>query len=257
MLGLLCLKCEGECSFRTRVFSPVKACLRAYGGVTPSSYTPPTICTLSPSDCAAAPTTSVASTLLVQVVRNSMEPLDCVQGSDGRAVLAADPSIVCDDADTTYACAPSHSYFLTCLVVSTRLPVRRAFSPRSCTRCHCMLVYGFHVGTRFHTSRLGLRCRAASPSRTIRGLFSLFTPSTPFRSADWCCRYVWLRKWALVTLPAYGIGIPAMFICVLVYYRKEIIVDQSLRKQGLGYACTPAVTARISPLLSHLPVRCS
>ncbi len=45
----------------------------------------------------------------------------------------------------------------------------------------------------------------------------------------------WLRKWALVTLPLYGIGIPSLFIGVLVYYRKEIAEDQLLRKQGLGY----------------------
>ncbi len=33
----------------------------------------------------------------------------------------------------------------------------------------------------------------------------------------------------------YGIGTPAMFLVVLVHYRREIKVDQVLRKTGLGY----------------------
>ena len=31
-----------------------------------------------------------------QVMKNALEPLNCVGGSDGRPVMQADPSIVCD-----------------------------------------------------------------------------------------------------------------------------------------------------------------
>jgi hypothetical protein len=31
-----------------------------------------------------------------QVIKNAMEPLNCISGSDGRSVVFADPSIVCD-----------------------------------------------------------------------------------------------------------------------------------------------------------------
>jgi hypothetical protein len=41
--------------------------------------------------------------------------------------------------------------------------------------------------------------------------------------------------WATISLCVYGIGTPAMFLVTLVYYRKEIKVDQVLRKTGLGY----------------------
>ena len=41
--------------------------------------------------------------------------------------------------------------------------------------------------------------------------------------------------WATISLCVYGVGTPAMFLTVLTYYRKEIKVDQVLRKTGLGY----------------------
>ncbi len=47
------------------------------------------------------------------------------------------------------------------------------------------------------------------------------------------CR--WLRMWAMISLCVYGIGTPAIFLMTLGYYRKEIKVDQVLRKSGLGY----------------------
>ncbi len=41
--------------------------------------------------------------VLAQVVKNSLEPLDCTKGSDGRKVMDDDPSIVCDTStDSTY-----------------------------------------------------------------------------------------------------------------------------------------------------------
>ena len=45
----------------------------------------------------------------------------------------------------------------------------------------------------------------------------------------------WLKPWASLCLGLYGVGIPALFLTVLIFYRKEIKVDQVLRKQGLGY----------------------
>ena len=45
----------------------------------------------------------------------------------------------------------------------------------------------------------------------------------------------WLKMWATISLCVYGIGTPAMFLVVLVHYRREIKVDQVLRKTGLGY----------------------
>ena len=41
--------------------------------------------------------------------------------------------------------------------------------------------------------------------------------------------------WAIITLCVYGIGTPVLFLAVLGHYRKEIKVDQVLRKSGLGY----------------------
>ncbi len=44
-----------------------------------------------------------------QVIRNALEPLDCKVGNDGRSVMNADPSIICDkDLDDTYRCAHIH-----------------------------------------------------------------------------------------------------------------------------------------------------
>ena len=71
-----------------------------------------------------------------------------------------------------------------------------------------------------------------------------------------CCfdHHSWLHKWCAVTLPVYGLGIPGMFIAVLTMYRREIAVDQLLRKQGLGYtaASNPhfAVRRRFQKLYS-------
>ncbi len=45
----------------------------------------------------------------------------------------------------------------------------------------------------------------------------------------------WLKPWASLCLGLYGVGIPALFLSVLIVNRKEIKVDQALRKQGLGY----------------------
>jgi hypothetical protein len=47
--------------------------------------------------------------------------------------------------------------------------------------------------------------------------------------------YKWLRLWSTVSLVVYGMGTPLLFLLVLAYYRKEIKVDQVLRKTGLGY----------------------
>ncbi len=47
------------------------------------------------------------------------------------------------------------------------------------------------------------------------------------------CR--WLRRWASVSLGAYGVGTPLMFLVVLVRLRKSIRMDQILRRSGLGY----------------------
>jgi hypothetical protein len=38
--------------------------------------------------------------------------------------------------------------------------------------------------------------------------------------------YVQLRFWAITCLVVYGMGIPLLFLVVLVYYRKEIRLDQ-------------------------------
>ncbi len=43
--------------------------------------------------------------------------------------------------------------------------------------------------------------------------------------------YARLRFWAIVCLCVYGIGIPLAFVVALVFYRKEIIVDQ------VGFKC--------------------
>jgi hypothetical protein len=38
-----------------------------------------------------------------QVIKNALEPLNCVSGTNGRSVVFADPSIVCDvHADPQY-----------------------------------------------------------------------------------------------------------------------------------------------------------
>ena len=52
--------------------------------------------------------------------------------------------------------------------------------------------------------------------------------------------------WAIITLCVYGIGTPVLFLAVLGHYRKEIKVDQVLRKSGLGYtrASNPHFTMR-------------
>jgi hypothetical protein len=64
-----------------------------------------------------------------------------------------------------------------------------------------------------------------------------------------------LKLWATVSLCVYGIGTPALFLSVLTYYRKEIKVDQVLRKTGLGYtrASNPHFAMRRRCVGSRLP----
>lgn len=40
--------------------------------------------------------------LYLQVVKNAMEPLDCLQLADGRSVMQADPAIECVSSNSTY-----------------------------------------------------------------------------------------------------------------------------------------------------------